>query len=157
VSGFFLRFAQSGTRPTPMRGRLGSGSPPSRGQASPERHRKRQLIVIPAKGPVEKVLIRVVWFWKPHRVRAGLDRDEVVVVTCPQGVMEATGHTPRLCRDTRPVATSGGVWVFQQSRKQESILIPFCALCTVFRTIRNLWDNLGIPDAAWSQRSLGVE
>jgi hypothetical protein len=37
--------------------------------------------VVPVEGTVEKVLIRVVWFWKAYGVRAGLDRDEVVVVT----------------------------------------------------------------------------
>jgi hypothetical protein len=50
---------------------------------------------IPAFGTVEKVLIRVVWFWKAYSVRAGLDRDEVVVVTCPQPLERAPGHTPR--------------------------------------------------------------
>jgi hypothetical protein len=90
----------------------------ARGKAVSKAHRSAEYW-IPAFGTVEKVLIRVVWSWKAYSVRAGLDRDEVVVVTCPQPLARAPGHTPRLCQDARPVATSGGVWVFQQSLSPE--------------------------------------
>jgi hypothetical protein len=55
----------------------------------------RVSTVIPAKGIVEEPCIEVLSHAGTSDVRAGLDCDEVAVVTCPQETVRVTGHTPR--------------------------------------------------------------
>jgi hypothetical protein len=50
---------------------------------------------VPVFGFVEKPCIEALSHAGTSDVRAGLDCDEVAVVTCPQEIVRATGHTPR--------------------------------------------------------------
>jgi hypothetical protein len=96
------------------------------------------------RGSAEKVLIGNVWFWRAYSVWAGLDRDGVEVVTCPQGVMEATGHTPRYrgTQDLSQLLVASGF--FNKPLRRNDKQLTYTSVIPVETGIH--------PDAAWNIR-----
>jgi hypothetical protein len=62
---------------------------------TPEAGHRETMPWAPAFRIVEMPCIEALTHAGTSDVRAGLDCDEAAVVTCPQEIVRATGHTPR--------------------------------------------------------------